>query len=136
MEILRRIDHECRSRKTPWLLVVLSNAVQVHPDRDLRESFREAMGHPTLFYPEERLRQAAQRDGYPIFCLAPELLNQAERDQKPMHGFPNLPQGFGHWNERGHHTAARLLADSLQQFPAEFRAPGADSDDSDRSDRR
>jgi hypothetical protein len=94
------------------------------------------MEHPTLFYPEERLRQAAQRDGYPILCLAPELLNQAEWDQKPLHGFPNLPRGFGHWNARGHHAAARLIADFLQQFRGAFRVPGADSDDSARSDER
>ena len=135
-ELLRRFDQECRSRETPWLLVVLSNGVQVHPDRNLRESFRKAMEHPTLFYPEERLRQAAQRDGYPILCLAPELLNQAEWDQKPLHGFPNLPRGFGHWNARGHHAAARLIADFLQQFRGAFRVPGADSDDSARSDGR
>jgi hypothetical protein len=119
-ELLRRIDQECRSRETPWLLVVLSNGIQVHPDRDLRESFRQTIGHPTLFYPEDRLRQAAERDGYPILCLAPELLTEAERDQEPLHGFPNLPRGFGHWNERGHHAAARLITRFLQQGTGEF----------------
>jgi hypothetical protein len=119
-ELLRRMNQECRSRETPWLLVVLSNGIQVHPDQDLRESFRRAIGHPTLFYPEDRLRQAAQRDGYAILCLAPELLAQAERDQEPLHGFPNSPRGFGHWNERGHHAAARLIAQFLQQDPREF----------------
>ncbi len=114
-ELLRRINQECHSQETPWLLVVLSNGVQVHPDRDLRESFRQAIGSPTLFYPEERLWQAAQRDGYPILCLAPELLNLAERDQEPLHGFPNSTPGFGHWNERGHRAASRLIADFLQQ---------------------
>lgn len=110
-ELLRRFDRECRDQGVDWLLVTLSNGIQVHPDQSLRERFREAMGHPSLFYPEERLQAAAQRDSYPILCLAPLLLDVAEQDQVLLHGFANMQPGFGHWNELGHREAARLIAD-------------------------
>lgn len=112
-ELLRRFNQECLAHDTDWLLVVLSNGVQAHPDRELRERFRQAMGHPTLFYPEERLREAARRDGYPILCLAPLMAELADRDRVFLHGFETMQPGFGHWNERGHQAAARFIADVL-----------------------
>ena len=113
-ELLRRFNQECLAHDTDWLLVVLSNGVQAHPDRELRETFRQAMGQPTLLYPEERLQTAARRDGYRILCLSPLMCEIAERDQVFLHGFETMQPGFGHWNERGHQAAARLIANGLQ----------------------
>ena len=112
-ELLRRFDRERRAHGTDWLLLVLSNGIQVHPDLEVRERFRCAMGHSTLFYAEEHLTEAAQRDGYEIFCLAPPLGEIAKGDQVLLHGFENMQPGFGHWNERGHRAAAELIADHL-----------------------
>jgi len=113
-ELLRRFHQECLAHDTDWLLVVLSNGVQTHPDRELRETFCRAMGQSTLFYPEERLQETALRDGYRILCLAPRMCEIAERDRVLLHGFDNMQPGIGHWNEQGHRVAARLIADSLQ----------------------
>jgi hypothetical protein len=113
-ELLRRFHQECLAHDTDWLLVVLSNGVQTHPDRELRESFRRVMRQSTLLYPEERLQETALRDGYRILCLAPRMCEIAERDRVFLHGFDNMQLGFGHWNEQGHRVAAKLIADSLQ----------------------
>ena len=112
-ELLRRFDRECRAHGKDWLLLVLSNGIQVHPDLEVRERFRCAMGDSTLFYAEERLTEAAQRDGYEIFCLAPRLGEIAKGDQVLLHRFENMQPGFGHWNEQGHRAAAELIADHL-----------------------
>ena len=114
-ELLRRFDRECRTHGTDWLMVVLSNGIQVHPDLEMRERFRRAMGHPSLFYCEERLTEAAHRDGYEILCLAPPLGEIAKRNQVLLHGFENMQPGFGHWNELGHRAAAERIADHLHQ---------------------
>jgi len=112
-ELLRRFNEACLAHDTDWLLVVLSNGIQVHPEMELRETFRRTMGHSSLLHPEERLKEAARRDGYAILCLAPLLGTIAERDRVFLHGFENMQPGFGHWNEQGHRAAAGLIADRL-----------------------
>ena len=112
-ELLRRVNTECVAHGVNFVLVVLSNGIQVHPDASVRTRFAKSIGTASLLYPEERLTTAAGRDGYGIMCLAPELRKVAERDHVFLHGFENAELGFGHWNERGHAEAARVVGDFL-----------------------
>ena len=114
-ELLRRFNDECKGHNTRWILVTLSNGIQIHPDTKFREAFREAMQIESFNYPDDRLREAARRDGYNIVCLAPLLLNVAQETQSLLHGFENMQLGFGHWNKTGHREAAKIIASTI--FP-------------------
>jgi len=95
------------------LLVTVPYAVQVHPDRGVREPLKAKLGVPDLFYPDRRIAAFAARHGIPALTLAPEMLKIAETRRVALHGFRNAQPGFGHWNEQGHAAAAALIAQKL-----------------------
>jgi GDSL-like Lipase/Acylhydrolase family len=95
------------------LLVTVPYAVQVHPDRELREALRAKLGVEDLFYPDRRLAAFAKRQGIPAAILAPAMQKLAESRGEALHGFANAQPGLGHWNERGHRAAADLIAMKL-----------------------
>lgn len=95
------------------LLVTVPYAVQVHPERAVRESLQAKLGVPDLFYPDRRLAAFAGRQGIAVLTLAPEMLKLAEAKRVALHGFENAQPGFGHWNEQGHAVAAALIARKL-----------------------
>jgi hypothetical protein len=103
---------EVRARGARFLVVTLSNPIQAHPDPPARDAFARRLGVPDLFYPERRFQALGDREGFPVFNLAPELQAYAEARRVFLHGFaPDL--GNGHWNETGHRVAGELLADKL-----------------------
>lgn len=108
--LLRRIRDEVAAHGARFLLVTLSNAIQVHPDPDVTESFRRGLGAANLFYPDERIAAFAEREGIPVLNLAPQLLHQARQNHLYLHGWKDHNLGSGHWNSEGHRLAAETLA--------------------------
>lgn len=96
-----------------FLLVTVPYAVQVHPDRRVREAMQAKLGVPDLFYPDRRIAAFAAKQGIAVLTLAPEMLELAEAKGVALHGFANAQPGFGHWNELGHAAAASLIARKL-----------------------
>ena len=86
-------------------LVVLSNAIQVHPEASERQRFARSLGVDELFYPDERLAAFADAAGISSLELAPVLRRVAESDGHCLHGFENGRLCAGHWNELGHRAA-------------------------------
>jgi hypothetical protein len=95
------------------LLVSVPYAVQVHPERAVREALQAKLGVDDLFYPDRRLAAFADRQGIAALTLAPAMLKLAEAKRVQLHGFKNAQPGFGHWNEQGHAAAAALIAQRL-----------------------
>jgi hypothetical protein len=96
-----------------FLLVVLSNGIQVHPDEAVRQAFKEAIGADDLFYPDRRIGDFAATNGIDHLLLAPLLAERAEQTGQCMHGFlQSVPCG-GHWNAEGHAAAGELIADKI-----------------------
>jgi lysophospholipase L1-like esterase len=96
-----------------FALLMLSHSAQVHPDAATRAALEQALGVPDLFYMERRMQALGQREGFPVIALAPELQKRAAAEKVYFHGFPNYRMGWGHWNEKGHQSAAELIAPRL-----------------------
>ena len=110
--LISTINREVKEHGARFLVVTLSNPIQVHPDTSAREAFMRRLGVPDLFYPDRRFKALGDREGFAVFNLAPELQAYAEQHKVYLHGFaPDL--GNGHWNERGHAVAGELLAQKL-----------------------
>jgi hypothetical protein len=108
--ILSHLAADVREDGAQFEVVTLSNAIQVDPDREVRERYRVAVHSDDLFYPDRRIAEAGARDGYPVLSLAPLLLAYAEAHHVQLHGFANTAMGTGHWNEEGHRVAAEQVA--------------------------
>jgi hypothetical protein len=108
-----RMRDEVKAKGARFLLVTLSNSIQVHPDPTLRGQFMKDLGINTLFYPDRRIKALADRENIDATILAPLFQGYAESHQVYLHGFANTRMGFGHWNERGHHLAGETIAEHV-----------------------
>lgn len=95
------------------LIASLSNSLQVHPDRMVRDRFAAALGVATLSYADDRLAAFARDRGIPIITLAPPLGAYAEANDTTLHGFPGGTPGYGHWNRDGHAQAGAVIAEAI-----------------------
>jgi hypothetical protein len=102
------IHDECRAHGIPLFVVTLSNPVQVDPDSARRDRFARRLGVPDLFYPERRIRELGDRDGFDVLNLAPILQREADSTGVAFHGVKLF--GEGHWNREGHRRAGELIA--------------------------
>ena len=111
-ELVATMNAEVRGHGARFLLVTLSNGIQVYPDAAARKTFEDRLGVEDLFYPERRFRALGEREGFPVLNLAPELQRLADERKLFLHGFGREP-GNGHWNEDGHAAAGDILAKNL-----------------------
>ena len=105
--------NEVREKGADFLVVTLSSGPQVHPDPALRRAFEKRLEVPHLFYPDFRIRDLGQREGFAVLNLAPLFETAARQNQMFLHGFENSGLGMGHWNKEGHHLAGRLISEKL-----------------------
>jgi len=107
--LLLQMKRECGQKGADFFLVVLTAAIQVHPDASLRARFRKEIGCRDLFYPDRRLRHFAEKNGIPILTLAEGFQKYAEGKGVFFHGFGSSP-GRGHWNKTAHRRAGETIA--------------------------
>jgi hypothetical protein len=119
-ELIRLVHSETQEAGADFLLMTLSNAIQVNPDAAVRDAFGRRIGAPDLFLPDRRLRALGDAADFPVLTLAPILRDWAEDQQTCVHGFEDPWICQGHWNEHGHRVAGELLAARLCQ---EISAP-------------
>jgi lysophospholipase L1-like esterase len=105
-------DDVAASGATLWV-ASLSNAIQAHPDPEVRRAFTAALGIGTLSYPDDRIAAFAAAQGISAIALAPALRAYAEANDTTLHGFANGTPGYGHWNRQGHAQAGALIAQAL-----------------------
>ncbi|HLL14855.1 MAG TPA: SGNH/GDSL hydrolase family protein [Pyrinomonadaceae bacterium] len=110
--LLRLMRDEVRARGAQFVVVTLSNGVQVHPRPEARAAFLSRVGATDIFYPDARLKSLGEREGFPVLTLAPLLQQHAEQHQVFLHGF-GRDLGNGHWNSSGHRVAGELLAQKI-----------------------
>lgn len=108
--LIAEIQRECEAAGARFVLVVLTNPIQVHPDPAVRHAFRATAGLSDLFYPGKRLAELGRRTGFPVLDLAPDLQRYVERNQVFLHGFPDRLLGDGHWNIEGHNSGGQAIA--------------------------
>jgi len=110
--LIRSLGREAEAQGAAFLLVLLTNGIQVHPDPALRETFRLRIGAEGLDLPNRRLASFAARHGISYLDLVPAFRAEAERTGAFLHGF-GADLGGGHWNERGHALAGHLIAEEI-----------------------
>ena len=116
-KLLATMRAESEARGAKFVVVTLSNGIQVYPDLSAREAFARRLGVADLFYAERRFKTLGEREGFPVLNLAPDLQSYADRNKVFLHGFgPQL--GNGHWNEKGHAVAGEMLAQKLCELLA------------------
>lgn len=70
-EILIDTMHDEVTRKgAKFLIVTLTNGIQVDPDPALRTQFMEHLRVKDLFYPDYRIKELGEREGIPVLTFA------------------------------------------------------------------
>lgn len=111
--LLRQIKREVDEHGARFLLVTLSNAIQVHPDESKRKEFMDLLGVNNLFYPDMRIRDFARKHGIDVSTLAPRMVAITKGKDIYVHGFENSIMGSGHWNAIGHRFAGEMIAEHI-----------------------
>lgn len=113
-DIITTMDSEVKQHGARFLLVTLSSGIQVYPDPQARARFMAQLGLHDLYYPENRLHQLAEHDGFPVLNLAPLFQQYADAHKTYLHGFAATHTlGTGHWNVEGNRLAGELIAQKV-----------------------
>jgi hypothetical protein len=110
--LIKQMQDDVAQKKARFLLVTLSNAIQVYPDPVVRQKFLQHIGADTIFYPNLRLKVMAEHEQIEFLDLAQPMQAYADQNKVFLHGFGS-DLGNGHWNAQGHKVAAELLAQKL-----------------------
>lgn len=110
--LIQQMHDEVRQRGAKFVFVTTSNTIQVYPDPVVRQNFMKHIGVSTVFYPNQRLRDFAQRQQIDFLDLAEPMQAYADQNKVFLHGFGS-DIGNGHWNANGHRVAADLIAQKL-----------------------
>ena len=111
-KLILQMRDEVQAKDAKFLLVTGSNGIQVEPDATERTKYMRQLGVTTLFYPDLRIKEFAEREKIDVLNLAPRFLEFATHTQTVLHG-SGATKGRGHWNKEGHKLAGKLIADSL-----------------------
>ena len=119
-DLIIMMSDEVEKMGAGFLVVTLSNGIQVHPDPSVRRAFMDGAGINNLFYPDERIRKVCTDAGISVLTLAQLFQAYAEKNDVCLHGFTNGTMCGGHWNEEGHLYAGRLIADEICKTGREY----------------
>jgi len=104
--------NEVTQRGADFLVVTLTNPIQVYPDASVRKRFMQRVGLVDLFYPDRRIKALGLREDFSVLNLAEDFQLYAEQHKVFLHGFEPNPGG-GHWNKEGHRLAGKTIAERL-----------------------
>ena len=110
--MIMQIREEVRQKGARFLMVAVSNDIQVYPDPIVRQNFMRLVGADTVFYPNLRLKSFAEQEQIDFLDLAQPMQAYADQNKVFLHGFGG-DIGNGHWNATGHQVAAELIAQKL-----------------------
>lgn len=110
--LMLEMRRETEATGARFVVVTLSNGIQVFPEAAPRAAFLEKIGASDIFYPDRRIKNLGEREKFTVFNLAPELQLFAEQNKVFLHGF-GAELGNGHWNTEGHRVAGELVSKKL-----------------------
>ena len=116
-DLLGQMAHEVHDSGGRFVVAMVSDGMQVHPNPEVRNKFARRMGIRDPFYPERRLKALAEKLNIELIPLSPRLQAYAEKHQVYLHGFERRQLGKGHWNEAGHREAGQAIAEHFCSTP-------------------
>jgi hypothetical protein len=119
--LIRLMRDEVESHGARFVIATLTNAPQVHPDERVRQRFAAKLGVPDLNYPDQRIRQFAEREHIASVHLVETMAPIAAAKKNQWHGFGG--SAAGHWNEAGNRIAGEIIAARLTQMLRENGVP-------------
>lgn len=114
--VLEAVNEDSRSIGAEFVVVILNNSVEVHPDPDVTMSLAAKLGATDLEEPQRQISASGHRHGFPVINLLERMREIAIKEKVYFHGFPNTSLATGHWNERGHEVAGQLIAKDLAEL--------------------
>lgn len=112
--LMTLMHKEVTEKGSDFMVVTLTNEVQVNPNREFRRGFRgENNIEGDLFYPDRRIKALGDRVGFPVLNLVQDMQAYAQENQVCLHGFDNALLCGGHWNAEGHRLAGQLIAPAV-----------------------
>ena len=112
--LILEMNNEVRQHGAKFVVVTLSNAIQVYPDSVVRQNFMNYLGIDNVFYANHRLKNLSGREKIEFIDLAEPMQAFADQNKAFLHGFGS-DLGNGHWNVTGHHVAADVMAERFCQ---------------------
>lgn len=108
--LLGEMKRESAAIGADFVVATISEPPQVHPNPSVRDRYASKLGVPDLLYPERRLAQIAQSEGFPLIAMVERMQKEATQRNAYLHGFENTTWGKGHWNKEAHALAAEIIA--------------------------
>ncbi len=110
---IKLIQQENSIFSTDYLVVTLSNPIQVYPNFSVREQYFKNLATNSQFYPDQHIYKLSQIENFKILTLAPLLQAYADKNKAFIHGFNNTKIGSGHWNNLGHQVAGEIISNKI-----------------------
>ena len=114
--IIELMHREVAKKNAEFLVVMITNSSQVHPDVSVRTDLMKRLSIHNLLYPNRRIEKLGTQSGFRVLNLVPFFQKHVAEHGTFLHGFPNTTMGRGHWNEEGHRLAGQLISDELCQI--------------------
>ena len=113
--LLRELANEVAANGSTLWITTLANTAQITPDLEARRALERELGVDDLYYPDRRIRGVAEAIGVPVISLAEPMADYAARHRVHLQGgyTARVPEGAGHWNERGYQLAADLVGERI-----------------------
>jgi len=109
-KLLIGVFNEVRVQHKKFLLVDITNGIDVYPDLDIKRKYMKEIGVQDLDYPHNRIERLAHHEGMPLIGLKHDFNEYAVKHNSYLHGFPKTGLGFGHWNKTAHALAAEIIS--------------------------
>lgn len=114
-QLVTLLKNEVTAKGKDFMVVMVSDSFQVQPDPKKRQKFMQAHQIQDIFYPDQRIYDLGQREGFSVLRLAEPLQKEAEKTGVCLHGFKNAEACGGHWNREGNRLAGELIANQVCQ---------------------
>ena len=119
--LLLNVQAETKAHGCRFVVMTLSNGIQIHPDPEVRRKFMQDQRISDIFYPDHRVKEFGKAHAFEVLCLAPIMQIYAEQNRVYLHGSGDFI-GTRHWNEDGHRVAAQIAARYLDSAPVSVPA--------------
>ncbi len=115
-KIIELINNEILRKNKEFIVVSVSNPIQVHPDQDFINKYKNKNNINNIDYADTRLENFLNKNDIKYINTAKQLRVEALEQNVYFHGFENTKLGTGHWNKLGHSKASKLISSQICSF--------------------